>query len=37
MEKKKSKAKLESMLGAVERRVPATKPAKSSCTRIYCV
>ncbi len=38
MEKKKStdKAKLDAMLGKVERKVPAAKPATSSCMNWYC-
>lgn len=33
-----NKPKLDSMLGAVERKVPARKPATGSClSRAYCV
>ncbi|ADD42138.1 hypothetical protein Snas_2455 [Stackebrandtia nassauensis DSM 44728] len=35
--KQSNKAKLESMLGAVERKRPATKPSRATCTAAaYC-
>ncbi len=39
MEKKKStdKPKLDAMLGKVERKVPAAKPAGTTCVSWYCV
>ncbi|MFD0556508.1 hypothetical protein ACFQ3B_05550 [Stackebrandtia endophytica] len=38
MEKKKSpnKSNLDSMLGSIERKVPAAKPASVTCRNWYC-